>query len=690
MLHKEDSDKKGQPTLIKPADFQPINPVENKSLKVRLKIVPLLLLAVFILLVAVISYVFTARSVYLEISPVPDSLSIDGGLSFKLGERYLLQQGQFHLRIQKQGYEDLDRTIEVSADQNQTFRYELQKLPGILQVQSEPAGATVMIDGREAGVTPLQGIKVQPGTHQIEIKADRYLPETAELNVEGLHKTVIFEATLTPAWAAVSLASNPPKALIIIDDQAYGETPATIELLQGEHNVSLKLPGYQDWQKKLIIIANQHQSFTDIKLLERGGLIRLDTRPQGANITVDDRFAGRSPLELNLEPGLAHRVNIFKAGYGQASRTLTVEPGREQDLLIPLKPILANITIRVTPDKARVYVDGDYKGLSGQTFILPAQRQILVVKKQGYLDYRGVITPRVDFDQQVFVALKSKEQARRESIKSLIVAPGGQQLKLFRPGPFQMGSSRREAGRRANEVLKQVAMERAFYFGVHEVTNEQFQRFDPGHDSGELKSYSLNGNNQPVVNITWQQAALYCNWLSEQASLPLAYKIEQGKVTGLEPGSTGYRLPTEAEWAWVARSTPTSTLKYSWGNALPPPKQAGNFADLSAAVIIGRVVKQYNDTFVVSAPVGSFQASTKGVFDIDGNVAEWVNDFYGTQFNLSGKVEVDPVGPVSGKYHVIRGASWANGDISELRLSFRGYGEAGRNDVGFRIARYLE
>ena len=131
-------------------------------------------------------------------------------------------------------------------------------------------------------------------------------------------------------------------------------------------------------------------------------------------------------------------------------------------------------------------------------------------------------------------------------------------------------------------------------------------------------------------------------------------------------------------------------IKDSARQTLPPPEQAGNYADLSAAYVIGGVINKYNDTFTVTAPVASFKPNAKGLYDLGGNVAEWINDFYGTQLNLSGKAELDPVGPKEGKYHVIRGASWAHGDVTELRLSYRGYGDGSRNDVGFRIARYLE
>ena len=131
-------------------------------------------------------------------------------------------------------------------------------------------------------------------------------------------------------------------------------------------------------------------------------------------------------------------------------------------------------------------------------------------------------------------------------------------------------------------------------------------------------------------------------------------------------------------------------LKYSWGGSLPPAKGAGNFADIAGAPILGYIQNTYNDSFIAAAPVASFSDNQKGLFDLSGNVAEWVHDYYQIKTGLSLNNEKDPMGSTSGDFHVIRGASWAQGTRTQLRLSFRDYGMEQRNDVGFRIARYAK
>ena len=97
----------------------------------------------------------------------------------------------------------------------------------------------------------------------------------------------------------------------------------------------------------------------------------------------------------------------------------------------------------------------------------------------------------------------------------------------------------------------------------------------------------------------------------------------------------------------------------------------------------------YEDGYPITAPVGQFPASPIGLFDIGGNVAEWVNDRFGVYANVS-EAETDPVGPTEGQYHVIRGSGWRHANISELRFAYRDFGDRGGLDIGFRIARYAD
>jgi formylglycine-generating enzyme required for sulfatase activity len=312
------------------------------------------------------------------------------------------------------------------------------------------------------------------------------------------------------------------------------------------------------------------------------------------------------------------------------------------------------------------------------------------IKKQGYQTYRTRITPRPGFPQEIRIALTNPSSAPKNP-GAIIKAKNGYELKLVRPAVFTMGSSRREQGRRSNETLRKVNLKRPFYIGIREVTNKEFRQFSAGHNSGRFKTYSLNGPQLPAVGITWEQAALFCNWLSAREALPPVYILKGGILAAADPVGVGYRLASEAEWEYCTRFNKNkANLKYPWGNKYPPGPQSGNFADESAKDLLPSYLAGYHDGYPVMAPPAKFEINPLGLYDLGGNAAEWGHDYYSIYPYDSKKVYRDPMGPAEGKHHIIRGSSWRQSSISALRSSYRDYSDGKRLDLGFRISRYLE
>jgi len=690
MADFDDKQKKGSPDPIIPINFEP-NKGRKKSLSFKLGWGHLFL-AVFLILSGTAAwFILTAKSVFIEIDPVTAQIEIDGGLAVRMGQRYLTREGVYDLVLRNEGYHDLETKLFVTDQQSQTHPIEMRKLPGLVTIESlDLQGARVQIDNVDIGITPLIDAQLEAGERELVVSKERYLPRTERITITGRAIRERFEVELEPAWAVVSLTSQPPGAEVLVNGESRGITPLNTELLQGDHAITVKLTGHQAWQEELSITAGQDMVLPEVQLIPADGLVFIRSNPSDASVTVNGQFTGQTPLEIALPPGESHRVTLFKAGYNEASRVIQTAPDEESEVTIELEPILASVQVSASPEDAELYINGEYRGLANQTVELMAASQLIEIRKQGYVPYSTEFTSRPGLDQAIRVTLKSLEQQRREQIRPQISTIGGETLKLFNPGPFTMGASRREAGRRPNETIREIILEEPFYFGLHEVTNESFLRFKADHASGTFQGQALALNNQPVVNVSWQDAALYCNWLSEQEGLPVFYTVEEDEVVGFNADSIGYRLPTEAEWAWIARTNETdSELRFAWGDRLPPVGYPGNIADSSARSILGEIVMEYSDSYAVSAPVGEFEANYHGVYDMTGNVAEWVHDFYGAVGTLGGVAETDPLGPESGQYHTIRGSSWANGSITELRLSFRDFGSEPRDDVGFRVARYL-
>ena len=104
-------------------------------------------------------------------------------------------------------------------------------------------------------IAPLADIDVEPGTHEISITRERYLPATQTIDIEGRRQQQAFELTLAPAWATVSFTTTPVGAELFVDGESAGTTPLNAEILQGRREVTLKLAGHKAWQERLDLDA---------------------------------------------------------------------------------------------------------------------------------------------------------------------------------------------------------------------------------------------------------------------------------------------------------------------------------------------------------------------------------------------------------------------------------------------------
>jgi len=692
------SDERRHDESLSPAAFEPRTEITVVTRR-RIKPATALLLVAGLLVAYTLFFLLTARSVSITVeSETAPSIDISG-LHLPFGERFLMRPGTYELIVTAEGYQTFSGPLLVDRAEVQTLALSLTPLPGTLVIDSAPVSATVSLNGSVIGTTPLTIDAVDAGEATLSVSAERYLPYETVIDVTGRAQTQRFSANLTPGWASVLVQTAPADVSVQIDQLRVDEPSVTLngmvlEVMQGSREITFSAPGYIDEVIELDAVADTDVDLGIVELTPAEGMLRLTSVPAGAVVTRDGRFVGATPTEVAMEPSTRHRIQVSRAGYLTESFSLSLEKGASVNRQVVLSPALGEVDIQVTPRNSTIQINGDDRGKGSQVLSLPGVEQVITIRAPGYASVERRVTPRAGLKQRISVALLTDEEARKAAIKPEITTSVGQTLVLIDPqvspvNEFTMGAPRRDAGRGANEVERPVRLTRAFYMATTEVTNAQFRQFTQNHESGQAGGKSLNREHQPAVQLSWQQAASFCNWLSVREGLAPFYTERDGIITGFNSASTGYRLPTEAEWAFAARIQGDDVWRFAWGEAWPPEDGSANLADASSALVTGRILNGYTDKVVVSAEVGKFPPNPRGLYDMGGNVAEWVNDVYRVPVPNEA-IEENPLGDPQGDNYTIRGASWSLSRLRELRLTYRDYGERGRDDVGFRVARYAE
>lgn len=231
--------------------------------------------------------------------------------------------------------------------------------------------------------------------------------------------------------------------------------------------------------------------------------------------------------------------------------------------------------------------------------------------------------------------------------------PGGVPLELeyIPSGTFWMGSPQKEKRRARDETRHKVTISSGFYLGKYPVTQAQWQAVmgkNPSHFKGELL---------PVETVSWDDAVSFCKTLCRKTKLD-------------------YRLPTEAEWEYACRAGTTDPFHF--GTELN-----GIQANCDGKIPYGTTSR--GACLQKTSPVGTYPPNRWGLFDMHGNVRDWVADWYGKYPN---EPLTDPVGVPSGKFPVMRGGSWGDQGENCRAASRLWYNSQNIGDYlgGFRIA----
>lgn len=536
-----------------------------------------------------------------------------------------------------------------------------------LAITSEPAGAQIRVDGRVRGLTPIARLELDTGSHKLEVSHSYFRTHVEGMTLRrGDH--LVKNVSLAVGEGTLSLLSNPRGAWVEVDGVRLADkTPTTLKTQAGERSIVMG-------QAERRAVAQVHTLQADKTLevnfnlnIDPHGNFTLTTTPRNAVI----EFVGKDIVyssQVRIPIG-EYTLSVSKPGYATQTFRYTVRYGNNLHQ-VTLARDYGSLKVTTTPVDADVEVTFTDAGKSRRkTYTRDMQVPV------GKVEVRArALGHRTAFRS---LNMTSQGTSLRFDLKPMTVEVGrvftdplkvggrGPQLVVVPAGEFVMGNA---AGPLSEQPLHPVLLAQPFAVSRFEITIEDYLAYLEATGGTLHERLNATDLRHAIAYVSHADAVEYAQWLTQQ--------------TGQK-----YRLLSESEWEYIARAGSSST--YFFGEDPEQLCQYANVADRSTR----QVFRQWDtlacdDQQVRPGLVGSYQPNNFGVYDIYGNVAEWVADCGMPGYTLAPDDGAAKDTSGSCSTHGVRGGSWDSQAV-EASSAYRFSAGSANDDRGIRLLRVL-
>ena len=549
--------------------------------------------------------------------------------------------GSHVLKLEKEGFNIFTKNINITKGETLKLNETLQAIVNkktYLIVKADQADARIYIDDELLNTQEASKTVNVGSTHTYRIECNLYYEESGSVTIQD--RTVV-DKKLRPAFGYINISTTPEQgAKAFVDGNYVGLTPIkTDKIKSGTHKVMVMKDMYK--MKELSFVVTDGQT-TNATLNMSANFVNITVKTDSqSDIYVDEEFKGKGSWTGRLSDG-THIFEARKNNHRTSKKNVDLVLGETKTITVDApSPIKSEVDINTSPMGATICIDGKSYGETPNYLsdILIGEHE-LKLTKPGYADLKKNIVIREGETLTINEKLQVKSQQITDNGQQSLVVNGANQTITVRGvtftmvkvegGTFYMGATI-EQGNEAYDDERPVHSVTLsdYYIGETEVTQELWQAVMGSNPS------LFSGNTQrPVENVMWSDCQDFITKLNE--------------LTGMN-----FRLPTEAEWEYAARG----------GDKNKGCKYSGSHT-------IGNVAWYTDNSSFQTHDVKTKAANELGIYDMNGNVLEWCQDWYGDYSKAS---QTNPTGPTSGTSRVCRGGGMGS-DAKVCRVSTRFYG----------------
>ncbi|MBQ8760734.1 MAG: PEGA domain-containing protein [Bacteroidales bacterium] len=650
---------------------------------------------------------------FLAISSEPDEADVYvGGKHYGKTTTVItdLAEGSHTLKLEKQGYVTLTKTINIVKGETLKLNETLQTISSqktYLIVKADQPDAMIYIDDEPINTGEASKSVNIGSTHTYKIECKLYHVESGSVTVN--ERTTI-NKTLRPNFGYINVTTSPEQgAKVFVDGEYIGVSPIkTDKLASGTHTVRVMKEMYK-MKEQAFTVSDGQTANASLNMTANFVSVTINAGSD-SDIYVDEEYKGKGKWTGRLSDGL-HNFEARKANHKPTVKTLELVLGETKTITLDApKPINGSVDVNSSPMGATIYIDGKHYGETPNYIneIIIGTHE-LKLEKQGCASITKTITIKEGETLNINEKLQTGKEITIKTDKSgdRIFVDGNYVGMSPITSNLSFGSHEIKAERDGKTVSKNIEVSQSVSSGEYVLTfssNETFTvkgvtftmikveggTFQMGAQGKKTKRDNYDsdayGDEKPVHSVTLSDYYIGETevtqelWEAVMGSNPSSFKGSQRPVESVSWNDcqefvkklnqlTGknFRLPTEAEWEYAARGGNKSKgYKYSGSNS------------------IGNVAWYTNNSSSRTHDVKTKQANELGIYDMSGNVWEWCQDWYG---DYSSSSQTNPTGPSSGSYRVLRGGGWYY-NAWFCRVSDRNLNDpASRlNHYGFRLA----